>query len=103
MKNCIFNLYSKIICIEYHWIYRFVVRDQSIQFVDESCGYIEQVDDGKEIDDFFVKIIPEKTSGATVRHRIECDQKSVMRGKHLINRDSYVRQGSFQDYAFGWV
>ena len=31
--------------IEYHWIYRFVVQDESIRLMDESCGYIEQVDD----------------------------------------------------------
>lgn len=32
---------------EYNYIYRFVVRDQSIGFMDESCGYVEQVDDLK--------------------------------------------------------
>ncbi len=36
---------QSIISIEYHWIYRFVVQDESIPFMDESCGYIEQVDD----------------------------------------------------------
>jgi hypothetical protein len=35
----------KFIVLEYHWIYRFVVQDESIRLMDESCGYIEHVDD----------------------------------------------------------
>lgn len=30
---------------EYNYIYRFVVREQNIRFMDESCGYIEHTDD----------------------------------------------------------
>ena len=39
------NYLQKNCHVEYHWIYRFVVQDESIRLMDESCGYIEQVDD----------------------------------------------------------
>ena len=47
---CRFRLLTQIsgsttIIEEYNWIYRFVVQDESIRLMGESCGYIEQVDD----------------------------------------------------------
>lgn len=39
------KLKGRFLHFEYHWIYRFVVQDEAIPFMDESCGYIEQVDD----------------------------------------------------------
>lgn len=39
------KLKGRFLHFEYHWIYRFVVQDESIRLMDESCGYIEQVDD----------------------------------------------------------
>mmetsp|Transcript_24711 Transcript_24711/g.58009 ORF Transcript_24711/g.58009 Transcript_24711/m.58009 type:complete len:810 (+) Transcript_24711:424-2853(+) len=39
------KLKGRFLHFEYHWIYRFVVQDESIRLTDESCGYIEQVDD----------------------------------------------------------
>lgn len=40
------KLKGRFLHFEYHWIYRFVVTEQSIQYMDEQCGYIEQVNDG---------------------------------------------------------
>jgi len=59
------KLEGRLLHFEYHWIYRFVVRDQSIQLMDESCGYIEQVDDGLEKDYITSKLVPGRNLGAT--------------------------------------
>lgn len=39
------KLKGRFLHFEYNWIYRFVVQDESIRLMGESCGYIEQVDD----------------------------------------------------------
>ena len=36
---------SFLVATEYNYIYRFVVRDNNVNFMDESCGHIHQVDD----------------------------------------------------------
>ena len=53
------------------------MRDQSIQIMDESCGYIEQVDDSLMKDDMIVGFVPGQDLGATltIKHRKEKERK----------------------------
>mmetsp|Transcript_24581 Transcript_24581/g.67841 ORF Transcript_24581/g.67841 Transcript_24581/m.67841 type:complete len:812 (+) Transcript_24581:341-2776(+) len=60
------KLKGRFLHFEYHWIYKFVVRGQSIRLMDESCRYIEQVDDNIAEDDMIVGIIPGRDVGATL-------------------------------------
>ncbi|KAG7339056.1 sodium/hydrogen exchanger [Nitzschia inconspicua] len=39
------RLKGKFLHFEYNYIYRFVVRDTNVNFMDESCGHLQQVDD----------------------------------------------------------
>jgi NhaP-type Na+/H+ or K+/H+ antiporter len=39
------RLKGRFLHFEYNYIYRFVVRDNNVNFMDESCGHIHQVDD----------------------------------------------------------
>ena len=88
---------SKIVIIEYHWIYRFVVQDQSIRLMDESCGYIEQVDDDSVFDFITGKDIGAKL---TTIHRKEKERKSSSMGRHNRFR-GYRRRRPLQKDEFG--
>lgn len=88
----------KIIIIEYHWIYRFVVQDESIRLMDESCGYIEQVDD-KTVFGFVLG--RDLRGNSTTARRKEKERESHSMRRHNRPRGSRRRQSSQKD-EFGF-
>ena len=84
----------EIIILEYHWIYRFVVQDQSIRLMDESCGYIEQVDDDSVYDFITGKYLGSKL---TTMRRKGKDRKTKSMGRRHRFRGYRRRQPSSKD------
>jgi hypothetical protein len=84
----------KIIIIEYHWIYRFVVQDESIRLMDESCGYIEQVDD-KTVFGFVLG--RDLRGNLTTTRRKEKERKFHSMRRHNRPRGYRRRQSSQKD------
>lgn len=84
----------EIIILEYHWIYRFVVQDQSIRLMDESCGYIEQVDDDSVYDFITGRDLGSKL---TTMRRKGKDRKTNSMGRQNRFRGYRRRQPSPKD------
>lgn len=61
------KLKGRFLHFEYHWIYRFVVKDQSIRLMDESCGYIEHVDDNTAEDGMIIGFVPQRDLGVALK------------------------------------
>uniref|UniRef100_A0A7S4EK88 Sodium/hydrogen exchanger 8 n=1 Tax=Pseudo-nitzschia australis TaxID=44445 RepID=A0A7S4EK88_9STRA len=81
------KLKGRLLHFEYHWIYRFVVKDQSVRRMDESYGYIEQDDDGIAKDDMILGFVPGRDLGAAIT---ETRRKEALK-MHSMRRLSHIR------------
>lgn len=76
---------------EYHWIYRFVVKETSIRLMDESCGYIEHVDDTTMKDNMAFGLVSGRSLGATLMKRRRKEKERTHRSSRWHGRDRRYR------------
>jgi len=91
------KLKGRFLHFEYHWIYRFVVQDEAIRLMDESCGYIEQVDNETVFGFVSAKDL---AANISITRRKEKERKFNGMGNHSRFRSYQGRQPP-KDDEFG--
>mmetsp|Transcript_205 Transcript_205/g.344 ORF Transcript_205/g.344 Transcript_205/m.344 type:complete len:469 (-) Transcript_205:2244-3650(-) len=93
------KLKGRFLHFEYHWIYRFVVKDESLRLMDESCGHIERVDDRNAEDDVISRFISGRSLGTASTPKPQKDKERKFNGGGRYGRSKgyHHRQLSRKD------
>ena len=73
-----------------------MVKDQSIRLMDESCGYIEQVDDEIAKDDMILGFVPRRDLGAAITAKRRKEGLKMHSMRRLSHIQGYRRRKSSQ-------